>query len=1138
MKHNRIAAVEDNLLLPVFWQTPCYMQADLSNEMVLIVSRGFGRVCKQHSFARVSTRGVGSVSPLQMCGAFVEPIFYIYRNFKIINPNKSRMIKKIDDKDISKLFTSFNKYLVACKSEEELREMFSLRVLPFIGIPDSSVTHIRHEYSVLKGRIDSLYGCAILEFKAPGEIPQHDSNKKFIAISEQVERHITGVSKKDKIETESIIGIIFDGKRIAYQYHVEGATIVKGPYTLDKYFFKGLIEKLLFGLTAPKAFSAKNLISDFGLASPSCVPFVRLLYQTLTNSTSKRTSLLFEQWKIYFREICGYNFNSEKNLRRIASVNYGIPDPSIEALTFCIHSYFSIILTLIATKLGDAMSASFDTEHWLKELASENEGDFQKTIESVFDNEPFKEVGFTNLIEPTFFTWFISEKNLDVNNAVREAVKTISQYSTSTLKLHEIGDSDILKELYQSLSPRELRHALGEYYTPAWLADHTLNRVGYTGKFGAKTLDPTCGSGTFIIRAMLRYMETNKKLKPEVVARGILNDIRGIDLNPLAVAASKINYLITMGEVLLKSVEGEQIELPIYLSDAMLAPLEHKFETSSAYIIPTKVANFSLNKSFVDDSRFLETMTLLEESIKNKWTFDIFSGLASSNLKWDEASFDLHLRDTHKILTELEAKGLNGIWAGIIKNFFAPTFLSQFDFIIGNPPWVNWENLPESYRDSIKKYWSIYAYNLFRITGLQARLGSAHDDICVLLTYIVCDIFLKFGGKVGFVLPQTLFKSKGGGDGFRGLQIKDNFCFNIISVDDMAKIQPFDAANKTSIFCASKAEPTKPNKYPVKYFKWSKPNGIKLDSRHTLEMVMKNLKIATQTAIPIDKAHVSSPWLTGDSETVKILYKLVGNSSYQARKGVDTSLNAVYWVKKLAKNKKLIQVENCQTKSKSEVRQRKAWIEEDVLYSVLRGKDFGKWKFSLPYFQVLLYDEAKGKALDLKTASAKFPNAFKYFSTSDYAKLLKKRAIYTKHLVGEPFYACYDIGKYSFAEYKVVWKALGTGMQACVIGKHENKIIVPDHNVMMIPFDKAEEAHFICSILNSDLATLFVTSYIEWFFSTHILEYFNIPTFDSSNKDHKRLVELSKSAHVSKSDAELIKTEKELNKIVNKLFGV
>ena len=38
---------------------------------------------------------------------------------------------------------------------------------------------------------------------------------------------------------------------------------------------------------------------------------------------------------------------------------------------------------------------------------------------------------------------------------------------------------DLLKQLYQYLVPRHLRHDLGEYYTPDWLAQ--------------RVLDPACG---------------------------------------------------------------------------------------------------------------------------------------------------------------------------------------------------------------------------------------------------------------------------------------------------------------------------------------------------------------------------------------------------------------------------------------------------------------------------------------------------------------------------------------------------------------------------------------------------------------------------------------------------------------------
>jgi type I restriction-modification system DNA methylase subunit len=768
-------------------------------------------------------------------------------------------------------------------------------------------------------------------------------------------------------------------------------------------------------------------------------------------------------------------------------------------------------------------------------LAASDDDSLHDNLNTIFQNKPFKEIGFNNLIEPTFFAWFIEEKESGLYDQIRKIAKLVADYSTSSLKVHDIHESDILKELYQSLSPRELRHSLGEFYTPDWLAEHTLKRLEYSPVVGTKTIDPTCGSGTFIIAAINAYKMTNFHLKPGKLAECILNDIKGIDLNPLAVAASKINYLIALGEDNLVALEGNDIEIPIYLSDSMLAPLEHKYETSNTYIIPTKVANFSLKKSFVEGDGFLESMTILEEAIKNNEDYTSFKGRIAGALKWDNNKIDDVLEDTFAILKELEQKGLNGIWAGIIKNFFSPTFMGLFDYIIGNPPWVNWENLPESYRNSIKKYWSEYAYNLFRIKGMQARLGSAHDDICVLLTYIVADNFLKFGGKVGFVLPQTLFKSKGGGDGFRRFEIEDNYFFNVISVDDMVSLQPFDASNKTSVFVAKKSKT--PNEYPVKYYKWNKQKGYSLDSRHTLEIVSANVDIEEQVAIPIDKDKLSSPWLSGELSVVNKLYNLVGKSHYKARKGVDTSLNQVFWVKELQSKDDLIQVQNCQSSGRSSVRQRSAWVERDVLYPVLRGGNFNRWRYQISLYQILLYNETTGKPLSKDEAARKYPKAFKYFATSDYIPLLEKRAIYQKHLSQYPNYSCFDIGPYSFSDYKVVWKALAIGMQACVISSHENKTIVPDHNVMLIPADDEQEAHYVCGILNSDLATLFVTSYIEWFFSTHILEYLNIPKYNSKNTEHKNISKLSMNAH-NENDEDKIKTiEQKLNGSVNELFG-
>ena len=93
-------------------------------------------------------------------------------------------------------YEKFKTYAHSCKNEEELKILFATKILSSI---DLKLEDIRHELSVIKGRLDSLYGTVILEFKAPGEIPAFQSDKKFINIKNQVSKHITGISIKNKI---------------------------------------------------------------------------------------------------------------------------------------------------------------------------------------------------------------------------------------------------------------------------------------------------------------------------------------------------------------------------------------------------------------------------------------------------------------------------------------------------------------------------------------------------------------------------------------------------------------------------------------------------------------------------------------------------------------------------------------------------------------------------------------------------------------------------------------------------------------------------------------------------------------------------------------------------------------------------
>ena len=89
--------------------------------------------------------------------------------------------------------------------------------------------------------------------------------------------------------------------------------------------------------------------------------------------------------------------------------------------------------------------------------------------------------------------------------------------------------------------------------------------------------------------------------------------------------------------------------------------------------------------------------------------------------------------------------------------------------VVGNPPWIAWDNLPGDYREATKPLWQ--RYGLFSLSGNDARHGGGKKDLSMLVLYAAADRYLHDGGRLGMVITQTLFQSKGAGDGFRRFQL-------------------------------------------------------------------------------------------------------------------------------------------------------------------------------------------------------------------------------------------------------------------------------------------------------------------------------------------------------------------------------
>lgn len=148
----------------------------------------------------------------------------------------------------------------------------------------------------------------------------------------------------------------------------------------------------------------------------------------------------------------------------------------------------------------------------------------------------------------------------------------MSNYSLVTLDVDPDNTRDLLKKLYQQLMPKELRHNLGEYYTPDWLAERVLDLLQYDGDPNKRLLDPACGSGTFLVLAIKRVRQYawRNSIREDIALEKILSNIVGFDLNPLAVIAARTNYLLALGD-LLQHRRGE-INIPVYICDSILTP--------------------------------------------------------------------------------------------------------------------------------------------------------------------------------------------------------------------------------------------------------------------------------------------------------------------------------------------------------------------------------------------------------------------------------------------------------------------------------------------------------------------------------------------------------------------------------------
>ena len=876
---------------------------------------------------------------------------------------------------------------------------------------------------------------------------------------------------------------------------------IKCPYefTWKKFNFRDGLEQLilLFNSTEKTKITKENLSVVFSPRNQKISDGIQTIYNIIASQLlldgNQRTKTLYYEWNRTFGAMFGNEeqeteFNETSDaIKKLYGVEERI-DIDSKLFLFSTQTYFNIFLKLLIDSFINKMVNP----------ASVNVNDFRPTwseVVSLFEGRNTENSKIiSNFFEIHYYEWFtyLYEKS-DTNEMleiVRDIYLMLNQFDLATYKLRPESVQDVLQEIYMTLIPDKIRHLLGEYFSPDWIVEHSLDRIGYTGEVDKKIIDPTCGSGAFVIQALKRTIHSENNSINFETAKVITENIVGFDLNPISAVSAKANYILT----LFSSIEGkfsdfpEALAIPIYISDSVLSPIVYSEESKETFKAQTSVGNFVIPKfnSFDEGSKFLDDIS---DSIEKDRPFSVFETLVLDKLGLS-ASQKKAVADMYEDMIRYHRSAQDSFWGRILKNSFAPVMLKQrFDFVVGNPPWIAWKSMSKVYREGTLEVWK--SYGIFEKNAYDKK--TTHDDFGMAVTYVALDQYLKENGKMYFLLPWTFLKSTKGGEGFRKLSITRNdqqIPVKVTLVDDYNDIQIFKPKHTVRTIGVL-FEKNKSMSYPMNaWFEWTYKKKVPFEAHFSWNHVSEYIENRKLSAKPIDESDIQSSWLTLEADEIALVNKVLLNgtaSVYKGRKGIEPAgAKGVYVLKTPSKNKDgslniindMSRQRRKDLKSKGE---QKGTIEDTFVYPMLGGRNIQRWKVVSNEFMLVPHKIDTPYGLDETILATEAPQTYmwlEYYRDGLLATRIQNGKFYNPDT--QPWYRLDNVGDYTFADYKVIWKEQASSFAAVAIGNYsslpnadldlfdkKDKPVVVDSKVLMLATETMEEAYYVSAILNS-----------------------------------------------------------------------
>lgn len=270
-----------------------------------------------------------------------------------------------------------------------------------------------------------------------------------------------------------------------------------------------------------------------------------------------------------------------------------------------------------------------------------------------------------------------------------------------------------------------------------------------------QVIDPACGSGTFLVYALKRKMEKSRLIKKKqrlVAISELLDQIWGIDINPLSVILSRTNLYLTSTHLMGRRRQLTEVRPRVYAADSFLL---YKFQK----IIKSEVKDINETKEIITNMPITDKISIpilptLEPKSAMRYIEDIGEMLEKGYQRIENIQGtgikNEYRRALFNSMLNLRTEYGDNLWMYVLMNYGIPPLLyKHFDVVIGNPPWLAYR---ES-RDSIQKLMD----NLANEYNIEPKPHVKTSFNLAIPFFLASSKFAKQKGIIGFILPHSVF---------------------------------------------------------------------------------------------------------------------------------------------------------------------------------------------------------------------------------------------------------------------------------------------------------------------------------------------------------------------------------------------